>query len=171
MKAAVQTCNVYGYLACPVGELLVAGDADHVRLISFPTGKTAQRHLPEWRRDDAHFADTFQQLSAYFAKELTTFDFPMRFEGTPFQNAVWRALLNIPFGETASYGDIAKAIGQPKAGQAVGAANGANPLPIVIPCHRVIGSTGKMTGFGGGIETKEFLLAHERGPDAQLGFW
>lgn len=171
MKTAVQTCHVYGYLDCPIGALLVAGDEDHVRLISFPTGKTVQRHLPEWRRDDAHFADAFGELAAYFANELTAFSFAMQFDGTDFQNRVWSALKEIPFGATVSYGDIAHAIGQPKASQAVGAANGANPLPIVIPCHRVIGSTGNMTGFGGGIETKEFLLAHERGPDAQLALF
>lgn len=168
MKAAVHQCVVFGYLDCPIGTLLIAGDADVVRLISFPTGKTAQQPLDTWRRDDAHFAQANQELTAYFDGDLTEFSFALRFDGTAFQNRVWTALREIPFGETMSYGALASAIGQPRASQAVGAANGANPLPIVIPCHRVIGATGKMTGFGGGIETKEFLLRHESPHPAQL---
>lgn len=102
------------------------------------------------------------QLGAYFAGERTAFDLPLAPAGTPFQQAVWRALLDIPFGETRSYRDIACALGQPTATRAVGAANGRNPLPIVAPCHRVIGADGSLTGFGGGLDTKRWLLAHER---------
>lgn len=116
----------------------------------------------EWRRDDAFFKEAFAQLGAYFAGQLTRFDLPLRFAGTAFQKTVWRALIDIPFGETVSYGALAATIGRPSASRAVGAANGANPLPIVAPCHRVIGADRSLTGFGGGLETKSFLLDHER---------
>lgn len=117
---------------------------------------------PEWRRDDALFKEAFTQLAAYFAGGLTTFDLPLHFAGTAFQKTVWRALIDIPFGETVSYGALATTIGRPTASRAVGAANGANPLPIIAPCHRVIGADRSLTGFGGGLETKSFLLDHER---------
>ncbi len=116
----------------------------------------------DWQRDDSIFKDAFAQLRAYFEGELTTFNLPLCFAGTAFQKAVWRALLDIPFGETTSYGALAALIGQPSASRAVGAANGANPLPIIAPCHRVIGSDQSLTGFGGGLDTKRFLLNHER---------
>jgi len=151
----------YGYFDSPVGSLLVAGDADHLHLISFPTESWTRRPQADWRRDDPHFADAFRQLDAYFAGDLTRFDLPLRFAGTTFQNKVWAALCGIPFGETVSYGALASRIGKPTASRAVGGANGANPLPIVVPCHRVIGSDKSLTGFGGGIEIKKFLLAHE----------
>jgi len=108
------------------------------------------------------FAEPFRQLHAYFAGELTRFDLPLRRAGTAFQNTVWSALCDIPYGETISYGTLASRIGRPTAYRAVGGANGANPLPIVVPCHRVIGSDKSLTGFGGGIGIKRFLLAHER---------
>lgn len=152
---------VYGYYDSPIGALLVAGDADHLHLISFPTGSRTKHPADTWRRDDAHFVDTYAQLGAYFAGELRQFDLPLHLGGTPFQNAVWTALCDIPFGETTSYGVLAQRIGRPKASRAVGAANGANPLPIIVPCHRVIGANNALTGFGGGVETKRFLLEHE----------
>jgi methylated-DNA-[protein]-cysteine S-methyltransferase len=104
-----------------------------------------------------------RQLRAYFAGELETFDLPLAPEGTPFQLEVWRRLCEIPYGETISYGELARRLGNPNASRAVGLANGANPIPIVIPCHRVIGSDGKLTGYGGGLPIKEKLLALERG--------
>lgn len=116
---------------------------------------------PEWRRDDGLFKDAFAQLRAYFSGELTTFDLQLHFVGTAFQKTVWRALIDIPYGETMSYGALAAAIGRPTASRAVGAANGANPLPIIAPCHRVIGADRSLTGFGGGLEAKQFLLDHE----------
>jgi len=158
---------IYGYLASPVGQLLVAGDGDHVRLIGFPSGNQVELLQDDWRRDDGHFADAFAQLNAYFAKELTEFDFAIRFDGTPFQNQVWSALCEIPYGATKSYGDIAVAIGNPGASRAVGMANNANPLPIVVPCHRVIGADASLIGFGGGVETKQFLLDLENAGDWQ----
>ncbi len=152
----------YGYFDSPVGALLVAGDADLLHLISFPTECRTNRQQADWRRDDSHFADAFRQLDAYFAGDLTRFDLPLRFAGTAFQNKVWSALCDIPFGETMSYGALASRIGKPTASRAVGGANGANPLPIVVPCHRVIGSDRSLTGFGGGLQIKKFLLAHEQ---------
>jgi len=151
----------YGTFDSPVGSLLVAGDADELHRISFPTEHRNKRPQANWRRDDGRFADAFRQLRAYFAGDLTRFDLPLRFAGTEFQNRVWAALVDIPFGETLSYGVLAARIGKPSASRAVGGANGANPLPIVVPCHRVIGSDKSLTGFGGGIEIKKFLLAHE----------
>ena len=151
----------YGYHDSPIGPLLVAGDGEQLCLISFPSESRAYSPEEDWLRDDTIFAMAFEQLRAYFAGELTQFDLPLRFAGTAFQNQVWTALCDIPFGETISYGVLATRIGKPTASRAVGGANGANPLPIVVPCHRVIGSDKSMTGFGGGIDIKKFLLAHE----------
>ena len=152
----------YGYLDSPVGPLLVAGDTDQLHCIRFPTEHRTNEPQAVWRRDDALFVETFAQLEAYFAGQLTHFDLPLHFAGTDFQNRVWSALCDIPFAETISYGTLASRIGKPTASRAVGGANGANPLPIVIPCHRVIGSNNSLTGFGGGVEIKRFLLAHEQ---------
>jgi methylated-DNA-[protein]-cysteine S-methyltransferase len=152
----------YGYFHSPLGPLLVAGDENHLHLIRFPSESRTKPPLADWHRDDSLFASAFGQLRAYFAGQLTQFDLPLRFAGTAFQNKVWSALCDIAFGETISYGELASRIGRPSASRAVGRANGANPLPIVVPCHRVIGADKSLTGFGGGIETKRFLLAHEQ---------
>ncbi len=152
---------VYGYLESPVGELLLVADADHLRGISFPNGSSKQDPQTGWRRDDAWFPETTAQLQGYFAGELREFDLPLLFAGTPFQNTVWRALCDIPYGETTSYGALAAKLGNAGASRAVGAANGANPLPIVAPCHRVIGADSSLTGFGGGVDVKHFLLTLE----------
>ncbi len=160
----------YSHMDSPIGRLLLAGDEGGLRLISFPTGSRTRHAEPDWIENDAPFVETKRQLAAYFAGTLTEFDLPLAPQGTPFQLSVWRALRRIPYGETVSYGAIAESIGRPSASRAVGAANGANPLPIVVPCHRVIGSTGKLTGFGGGLDTKAALLALEQGgaePEAQ----
>ena len=130
--------------------------------IRFPAKHRADMPPVAWRRDELRFAEAFAQLRAYFAGELTQFSLPLRLSGTAFQNKVWAALREIPFGTTISYGALAARIGRPSTSRAVGGANGANPLPIVVPCHRVIGSDKSLTGFGGGIEVKKFLLAHER---------
>ena len=153
----------YSHTDSPIGLLLLAGDENGIRLISFPTGSRARSAEPGWQEDAAPFVEAVRQLGAYFAGELQEFDLSLAPQGTPFQLAVWQALRRIPYGETVSYGAIAEAVGRPSASRAVGAANGANPLPIVVPCHRVIGSTGKLTGFGGGLDTKAALLALERG--------
>lgn len=153
---------VYGYLESPVGDLLLVADADHLRGISFANGSRKQKPQDSWRRDDARFPETSAQLRAYFASELRVFDLPLLFDGTPFQNSVWQALCEIPYGETTSYGALAAKLGNAGASRAVGAANGANPLPIVAPCHRVIGADSSLTGFGGGVDVKHFLLTHEK---------
>jgi len=121
------------------------------------------RHDPEpdWIFNEKPFAAARQQLEEYFAGERKDFDLPLHLSGTDFQIQVLQELRRIPYGETRSYGDIAKRIGRPKAMRAVGAANGRNPIPIIVPCHRVIGSSGDLTGFGGGLDTKEALLRLE----------
>ena len=151
----------YSHMDSPVGRLLLAGDGENLTLISFPTGHKRKQVQPGWREDAGPFGEAKRQLAAYFAGELADFDLPLAPKGTPFQLSVWRALLTIPFGQTISYGQLAERIGRPTASRAVGAANGNNPIPIIIPCHRVIGSTGKLTGFGGGIEVKAALLTLE----------
>ena len=153
----------YGYFDSPVGSILVAGDAGRLHRIGFPTESWTNEKPADWHRDDSLFTEAFRQLGAYFAGALTRFDLPLHLDGTAFQIEVWTALRDIPFGETISYGALASRIGRPTASRAVGGANGSNPLPIVVPCHRVIGSDRSLTGFGGGVEIKRFLLAHERG--------
>jgi methylated-DNA-[protein]-cysteine S-methyltransferase len=149
---------IYTYVTTAIGDLLAAkNDEGAVTRIHF-TGATAP---DAWHRDDAAFADVREQLHAYFAGELQEFALPLAPIGTPFQQSVWSALRAIPYGQTRSYLDVATAIGKPSACRAVGAANGANPLPIVVPCHRVIGANGTLTGFGGGIDVKRRLLALE----------
>ncbi|GAB5470544.1 MAG: methylated-DNA--[protein]-cysteine S-methyltransferase [Rhodospirillales bacterium] len=153
----------YTHYDSPVGRLLLAGDAASLHFISFPAGHKAFGPDPTWVEADRPFAEAKAQLAAYFAGRRQHFELPLTLTGTAFQKRVWQVLQTIPLGETRSYGWLAKTIGAPKASRAVGAANGANPLPIVVPCHRVVGAKGALTGFGGGIETKSFLLEHEKG--------
>ena len=153
--------TAYTYHPTPIGPLLIAGDADRVDVISFPTGDRIREPSPDWEKDPAPFSGVAKQLDEYFAGQRTAFDMNLNPQGTEFQQKVWRALLDIPYGETISYGELARRIGNIKASRAVGAANGANPIPVVIPCHRVIGSNKALTGFGGGLDTKRFLLALE----------
>lgn len=128
---------------------------------------TEQRHRPPEEsfgvRDDTLFAEPKEQLEAYFAGELKEFILELRLHGTPFQRTVWEQLVRIPYGETRSYGDLADALGNPKASRAVGLANGKNPVGIIVPCHRVVGSDGSLTGYGGGVGRKQRLLDFERG--------
>ena len=151
----------YCYLETPIGDLLLAGDGDALYLIGFPEGAMRREPEDDWIFSEKPFADAREQLTAYFAGERKSFDLNLKPGGTEFQMQVLEELQKIPYGTTTSYGDIAKRIGRPKAVRAVGAANGRNPIPIIIPCHRVIGSSGDMTGFGGGIPTKEALLRLE----------
>jgi methylated-DNA-[protein]-cysteine S-methyltransferase len=152
----------YTYLESPIGKLLLAGDAHGLQQILFSTDGRPATPDPEWIEDDSALTDAIGQLKAYFAGELETFDLSLSPQGTPFQQKVWSELQKIPYGKTISYGELARRIGNPNAGRAVGLANGANPISIVIPCHRVIGSNGKLTGYGGGLPIKEKLLALER---------
>ena len=149
---------LYRHVPSPVGDLLLAGADGALERISFPSGRKALQPAADWTRSNSAFADAETQLRAYFAGELRDFDLDFSCQGTPFQRAVLAELRRIPYGETRSYRDIAERIRRPKAVRAVGAANGRNPLPIVIPCHRVVGSNGKLTGFGGGLDAKRFLL-------------
>lgn len=151
----------YCYLDTPIGELLLAGDEQGLSVIGFPKGKMRREPEPDWIFSEKPFADARRQLLEYFDGTRQQFDLVLRPTGTEFQLDVLRELQKIPYGATASYADVARRIGRPKAVRAVGAANGRNPLPIVIPCHRVIGSGGDLTGFGGGLPTKEALLRLE----------
>lgn len=151
----------YSEFESPVGTLLLAGNDRGLCLVSFPIDRYRRLSQDGWRRDDAALAEPRRQLEAYFDGALTDFDLQLQFLGSAFQNTVWHALRTVPFGETTSYGAIASRIGRPAASRAVGAANGANPLPIIVPCHRIVGASGALTGFGGGLQTKTYLLAHE----------
>lgn len=151
----------YRYLATPIGELLLAGTRAGLLRIEFASGTSRRGPDPAWRRDDRCLEDAANQLRDYFAGARREFDLALDPRGTDFQLRTWRALRDIPFGATATYADIARAIGKPQAARAVGAANGRNPLPIVVPCHRVIGSDGSLTGFGGGTDVKRALLQLE----------
>jgi methylated-DNA-[protein]-cysteine S-methyltransferase len=151
----------YCYLDSPIGELLLAGDDDALSLVSFPEGSMRRDPEPDWIYNEKPFTAVRQQLTEYFAGERRGFDLPLKLSGTEFQLSVLHALQQIPYGETMSYSDIAERIGRPRAVRAVGAANGRNPIPIIVPCHRVIGSHGDLTGFGGGLDTKEALLRLE----------
>jgi methylated-DNA-[protein]-cysteine S-methyltransferase len=152
----------YTYMDSPVGRLLLAGDEAGLRLIGFSTGRMARGADPDWQRSEEPFGVVVRQLAEYFAGARRSFDLPLAPDVTEFQARVLAALQAIPYGETRSYRDVAIAIGNPRAVRAVGGANASNPLPIVIPCHRVIGSGGGLTGFGGGMETKRYLLDLER---------
>ena len=151
----------YCYLDTPIGELLLAGDDDALSLVSFPEGSMRRDPEADWIYNEKPFGPARWQLTEYFAGERREFDLPLKLSGTEFQMSVLQALQKIPYGETTSYAEIAERIGRPKAVRAVGAANGRNPIPIIVPCHRVIGSHGELTGFGGGLDTKEALLRLE----------
>jgi methylated-DNA-[protein]-cysteine S-methyltransferase len=145
----------------PVGPLTLAGTngrLKHLRMVD----QTYEPSHQGWERDDAAFTDAVAQLDAYFAGELLEFDLKLELFGTEFQRSVWGALLTIPYGETRSYGEIARQIGSPSACRAVGLANGHNPIGIIVPCHRVIGANGSLTGYGGGLHRKQSLLEMEK---------
>jgi methylated-DNA-[protein]-cysteine S-methyltransferase len=149
----------YTTMDSPIGELLLAGDEEGLRRVSMSPFAVG----PDWKRDDELLADAREQLEQYFRGERRQFDLPLKLEGNSFELAVWRALRGIPYGETASYGEVARELGHPDAPRAVGAANGRNPVAIIVPCHRVIGADGSLTGYGGGLERKRFLLDLEAG--------
>ncbi len=151
----------YTNIESPVGPLVLAGDDRGLRFLSFGASKRAVCAKPDWTEDSAPFKEATLQLQAYFRGELKEFDLPLSLDGTTFQVNVWKKLCTIPYGTTISYGELAQRIGNPKAMRAVGLANGSNPIAIIVPCHRVIGSNGKLTGYGGGLPIKEKLLALE----------
>ena len=149
--------TAYAYYDSPIGLIEIGGTMEQITSLFFV----------EERREDSESNDlceeAVRQLTEYFEGSRRTFDLPILLEGTEFQKQVWRRLMDIPFGQTISYGDLARAIGKPSAVRAVGAANGRNPISIVVPCHRVIGNNGGLTGYGGGLPRKEWLLRHEGG--------
>ena len=150
----------YRTVDSPVGLLTLAGcngRLRHLRMVD----QTYEPSHQGWEADDSAFADATAQLEAYFAGDLTEFDLELDMVGTEFQRRVWEALLTIPYGETRSYGEIALQIGSPGASRAVGLANGHNPIGIIVPCHRVIGANGSLTGYGGGLHRKKSLLELE----------
>jgi methylated-DNA-[protein]-cysteine S-methyltransferase len=150
------------FIDSPVGPLFVAADEDGLRAVEFRDNKHPVRRDGDWREgDNAVLRRTHKQLDEYFGGRRHAFDLPLSPHGTEFQKKVWTTLASIPYGETISYAQLASRVGKPTAMRAVGAANGRNPLPIVLPCHRVIGADGSLTGFGGGLPTKQYLLKLE----------
>jgi methylated-DNA-[protein]-cysteine S-methyltransferase len=145
----------------PIGELLLLSNGRALRGLFMQDGRHPMPRQPQWRHADEPFAAVKEQLAEYFAGERTEFDVPLHLDGSPFQLRVWRALCDIPFGTTTSYGEIARRVGKPSAARAVGLANGQNPIAVIVPCHRVIGADGSLTGYGGGLERKQILLALE----------
>jgi len=156
--------HVFKTIWSPVGELTLVADANGLAAILWENDRPGRVRLGPLTEAPDHplLVETERQLGEYFAGDRRRFDVPLSFAGTDFQKRVWGALLTIPFGETRSYGEVAAQIGKPGASRAVGAANGRNPISIIAPCHRVIGSTGKLTGFAGGMEAKKYLLELER---------
>jgi methylated-DNA-[protein]-cysteine S-methyltransferase len=157
----IMTVTYYTHMDSPVGKLFLAGRQDGLTEIRFENENHLRSMGREKEETQIPFREAIRQLKAYFAGELKVFNLPLKPEGTPFQLAVWQALQEIPYGETLTYGELALRIHRPKACRAVGAANGQNPLSIVIPCHRVIGSGGRLTGYGGGLKAKAYLLTLE----------
>jgi methylated-DNA-[protein]-cysteine S-methyltransferase len=151
----------YRTIDSPIGLLTLAGAGPvltNLRMVD----QTYEPSRADWLLDDRAFPDAVEQLDAYFAGELQEFDLRLGFEGTEFQRRVWTALQTIPYGETRSYGEIAEQVGSPTAFRAVGLANGHNPIAVIVPCHRVIGAKGSLTGFGGGLDRKRALLNLEK---------
>jgi methylated-DNA-[protein]-cysteine S-methyltransferase len=160
---STDTTTIYDTIDSPLGELLIASDGHSLTAVHM-NGTPG----PGWRRDPVPLREGADQLHAYFAGELREFDLPLAAAGTPFQREVWEALRRIPYGETIGYGELAAAVGRPHAARAVGAANGRNPIAVVVPCHRVIGASGALTGYGGGLARKRLLLDLEAGRHARL---
>jgi methylated-DNA-[protein]-cysteine S-methyltransferase len=152
---------IWHEIESPIGALLLTADARGLRRVHFQAGPHPLQPPPEWRRDDGPFAQATAQLGEYFSGRRRTFRLELAPSGTPFQLSVWQALRAIPYGETVSYGQLARQLGLVNGARAVGLANGANPLPIIVPCHRVIGADGSLTGFGGGLDIKRALLSLE----------
>ena len=157
--------SYHSKLSTPIGELLLTSNGSAL------TGVYLEETTPDAgsQENDEVLSEAREQLTAYFAGTRTVFDLPLALSGTPFQLSVWEKLEDIPFGTTISYGEQARRLDQPNASRAVGSANGRNPIPIIVPCHRVIGASGDLTGYGGGLERKRWLLKHEAAVLASLG--
>jgi methylated-DNA-[protein]-cysteine S-methyltransferase len=154
----------YAWLDSPVGPLLLTSDGRSLSGLYLKGQKHFPQQTEDWQEsaEAVPFAQTQVQLAEYFAHQRQSFDLPLAPQGTAFQKQVWQLLTDIPFGETISYGSLADQVGQPGAARAVGAANGRNPISIIVPCHRVIAANGKLTGYAGGVDRKQWLLAHEQ---------
>lgn len=161
--------NYYTVMDSPIDPLLLLSDGENITGLYMNVDKHSSRVGNDWVRDPQPFKEVIAQLKAYFAGELQVFDLPLKATGTLFQKSVWKSLTTIPYGETVSYKTIAERIHSPKAVRAVGLANGQNPVSIIVPCHRVIGASGKLTGYGGGLPRKQWLLAHESRQGLLLG--
>ena len=148
----------YSFVPSPIGELLLAGSKTRLQILGFSSGDKARGADPQWQRWDEPFSRVRKQLREYFDGQRKVFELDLEPAATPFQARVLDELQRIPYGETRSYGELAVTLGNPKASRAVGTANGNNPIPVIIPCHRVIGSNGSLTGFGGGLPSKRYLL-------------
>jgi methylated-DNA-[protein]-cysteine S-methyltransferase len=160
MTATLEKPVLYTTWRSPLGQLLLAGDERALRALHLPN-RHARGH--DWVSAEEPFARAVEQLGEYFAGEREAFELPLAASGTPFEEGVWDAVSEIPYGETRSYGEVARAVGHPDRARAVGSANARNPLAIIVPCHRVIGSDGSLTGYGGGLERKRALLELEQG--------
>lgn len=155
--------TLYTTIASPIGDLMLVGDGDALRGLYMLDGPRPMSPRAGWSEASAPFAAVRTQLDEYFGGQRTSFDVPLAMHGTPFQLSVWDALKEIPYGATASYGEIAHRVGEPDSPRAVGVANGSNPISVIVPCHRVIGADGSLTGYGGGLERKRILLDLESG--------
>jgi methylated-DNA-[protein]-cysteine S-methyltransferase len=169
MRQATNEDIRYTWVRSPIGRLLLAADESALRYLLFADGRHNVQPAAGWREDGSRLREAGSQLEAYFAGELRRFSLRVAPSGTPFQMRVWDGLTEIPYGETISYGELARRVGNPKASRAVGLANKANPISIIIPCHRVIGSDGRLTGYGGGLEKKRWLLALEQRRKGEKG--
>jgi methylated-DNA-[protein]-cysteine S-methyltransferase len=161
--------HYYATMDTPLGPLLLWGREGALAGVNFQAGTQAREPAADWVADARPLADALAQLRAYFAGQRRDFSLAVEPQGTPFQRHVWQTLREIPYGVTITYGELARRVGKPSAARAVGAANGQNPIPIIIPCHRVIGANGKLTGFAGGLHLKEGLLALEQALPAEAG--
>jgi methylated-DNA-[protein]-cysteine S-methyltransferase len=161
-QRTMTTTTFYSYIDCPLGPMFVQGDGLFVTGLFMPRHKGGRGADASWQQSDAPFAAVREQLAEYFAGDRQQFDLPLKLVGTPFQEHVWRELARIPFGTTITYAQLARRVGKPTAARAVGHANGRNPISIIVPCHRVIGADGKLTGYAGGVGNKQWLRAWER---------
>ncbi len=162
MRLSNRITNCFSYINSPVGRILLQGDGHSLTGLFLTNHKGWPGLDPRWTESDSSFTAARAQLTEYFAGQRQRFDLPLKLAGTPFQEDVWRELVKIPFGTTITYAELAQRVGNPPAQRAVGNANGRNPISIIVPCHRVIGADGKLTGYGGGIDNKKWLLAWER---------
>ena len=162
LKAVTDAEIAYDFFDSPIGPLVVAVEADAIAFLLLPKNGKPAHVAPDWHRAPARLREARAQLAAYFAGQLLAFDLALAPRGTAFQRSVWDQLVQIPYGDTTSYIELARRLGNPNAMRAVGAANGANPIAIIVPCHRVIGHDGQLVGFGGGLPAKRWLLDHER---------